>query len=81
MANGSIVPAGKGVGNIPQIIDSYKKMGGCAITMEPHLAVFEGLAGLEREGEQSNVGEYAYSSNDEAFDVACEAVRTILTTI
>ena len=81
MANGSIVPAGKGVGNIPQIIAAYQKMGGNEITMEPHLAVFEGLAGLEREGEQSNVGEYAYNSNDEAFDVACEAVRNILQTV
>ena len=81
MANGSIVPAGKGSGNIPELIAAYQRLGGRAITMEPHLAVFDGLAGLERDGEQSNVGEYAYNSNDEAFDVACEAVRNILQTI
>lgn len=81
MENGSIVPAGKGIGNIPELIAAYQRMGGSAITMEPHLAVFEGLAGLEREGGQSNVGEYAYNSNDEAFDVACEAVRNILQTV
>ena len=40
--------------------------------------VFDGLAALEREGETSNVGKYVYSSNDEAFDAACTALKEIL---
>lgn len=78
LADGSIVPAGKGIGNLPQIIAAYRKAGGTAMTLEPHLAVFSGLSGLEREGEASLVGGYAYESNDAAFDAACAALKALL---
>jgi hypothetical protein len=53
-------------------------MGGTALTLEPHLKVFDGLAALERGEEKSAVGAYCYNSNDEAFDAACAALREIL---
>ena len=46
--------------------------------MEPHLTDFVGLQGLEREGEESNVGEISFGSNDEAFDFACDTFKSLL---
>ena len=50
------------------------------MTVEPHLAVFDGLKGLERKGDRSIVGggNYVFSSNDEAFDAACSALKALL---
>lgn len=76
--DGNVVPAGKGAGNLPKIISSYVANGGTDFTVEPHLTVFSGLASLEREGERSNVGNFVYSSPDEAFDVACNSLKNIL---
>lgn len=77
-ADGKIVPAGMGVGHIPEIVAQYARRGGDAVTLEPHLAVFEGLKDLEQEGSTSDVGGFRYASNDEAFDVACKALMSVL---
>lgn len=76
--DGNVVPAGKGAGNLEKIISNYVANGGTDFTLEPHLTVFSGLAGLEREGERSNVGNFVYASPDEAFDVACNSLKDIL---
>lgn len=78
MTDGSVVPAGFGAGNVKEIVNKYMNNGGSEFTIEPHLAVFDGLAGLEREGEESNVGKFVYKSNDEAFDAACTAFKNIV---
>ena len=79
MADGNVVPAGKGIGNLPFIIDEYRKMGGKEFTIEPHLAVFNGLSDLERKDNNSVVGEiYSYPSNRSAFDAAVSAFKEIL---
>lgn len=79
LADGNIVPAGRGDGNIPFISAEFTKMGGKDFTMEPHLMEFDGLKGLEREGETSEVGKkYAFSSNEEAFDCACESFKALI---
>jgi sugar phosphate isomerase/epimerase len=78
LLDGSVVPAGKGMGNVEAILAAYHKQGGYAMTIEPHLAVFKGLSDLEREGEQSKVGEFVYADNDAAFDAACDALKKIL---
>ena len=75
--DGTVVPAGAGAGNVEKILRMYIEQGGRCVTMEPHLAVFEGLSELERKGEESNIGKYSYRSNDEAFDAACEAFKNI----
>ncbi len=78
LTDGNIVPAGKGDGNIPLILNEYANLGGNEVTLEPHLSVFDGLAGLENEGEKSLVGEiYKFSSNREAFDAAVVALKKI----
>lgn len=76
--DGTIVPPGMGDACITEILKGYIEAGGTCITLEPHLAVFDGLAALEREGEQSVVGNMQYKSNREAFDAGCAALKNIL---
>lgn len=78
MEDGSVVPAGKGIGRLPAILAAYVVQGGTAVTIEPHLTVFDGLKDLERGGNTSEVGRYTYASNDEAFDAACMALKELL---
>ena len=76
----SVVPAGKGDGHVKEVLNAYLAQGGADLTVEPHLAVFDGLKGLERKGDRSIVGggNFVYASNDEAFDAACAALRELL---
>ena len=79
LSDGNIVPAGKGIGNVKNIIDGYKAMGGEELTLEPHLMEFDGLKGLEQEGDKSAVGELVkYSSNEEAFKAGADALKSLL---
>ncbi len=82
MTNGNVVPAGKGDGNVADIVRMYLSAGGNAMTLEPHLAVFTGLDKLERKDRLSGVANtYTFESNDAAFDAACAALRDILSNI
>ncbi|MGN0492457.1 MAG: sugar phosphate isomerase/epimerase family protein, partial [Acutalibacteraceae bacterium] len=79
LADGSVVPAGKGVGNLPFILDDFRKNGGKCVTIEPHLTVFEGLSALEKEGDKSVVGEvYRYPSTTAAFKAAADALKELI---
>ena len=71
-----VVPAGCGIGNIEKLIKMYKAQGGEVLTLEPHLAVFEGLKQLEN-GE-SIKDEHAYPDNNTAFDAGANALKDIL---
>ena len=81
LPDGSVVPPGRGAGNVPAIVKDYVARGGRAFTVEPHLTVFKGLSALEREGQTSNVGKYAYPTPEAAFDTACTALKSILAEI
>lgn len=74
LADGSVVPAGKGIGNIPYILENYH---GTILTIEPHLTVFSGFEKLERERDNT-VGNYCYSSSEEAFDAAVAALKNLI---
>ena len=79
LPDGSVVPAGKGYGNVAAIVKSYLKQGGTAITLEPHLTVFDNLKELEEHGNTSIVGsQYRYTNNDAAFDAGATALKEIL---
>lgn len=73
-----VVPSGMGEGNVPYIVKEYLAQGGNAMTLEPHLKVFDGLKELEAPGEESVVGQFVYPDSDAAFDAACNALKTIL---
>lgn len=72
-ADGTVVPAGQGIGALPYLLTHYQ---GQVLTLEPHLAVFKGLAELEA-GEQTKIGCY-FSSEREAFDAAVSALRSLI---
>lgn len=79
LADGRVVPAGCGIGNLKEIISDYRAAGGRELTLEPHLTVFKGLGSLEREGDRSQVGEvYTYPDSNAAFDAACNALKSII---
>lgn len=79
LGDGSVVPAGKGIGNVKRILDDFRENGGQCVTLEPHLTVFEGLNNLEKEEESSVIGNvYRYASNEEAFHAATLALRELL---
>lgn len=77
-ADGRVVPAGKGDGNVEFIVREYLRQGGQSMTVEPHLKVFAGLSHLERAGETTKLDEFTYETNDAAFDAACGAIKDIL---
>ena len=74
LKNGTIVPSGKGIGNIKELISLYK---GEVLTLEPHLYEFSGLKALEQAGDESSILT-TYKNNREAFDAAVNALKNIL---
>ena len=80
-ASKTIVPAGVGLGGIPQILrELNKREGKMVLTLEPHLRVFDGLAGLEEEGDTSHIGG-TYRTSEEAFNAATDALKAIIAEI
>ena len=77
LADGSVVPAGNGIGHVPEILREYVSRGGESVTVEPHLTVFEGFASLERD-KKTEIPAFSYPSSQAAFDAACTALHAIL---
>lgn len=75
--NKLVVPAGKGKGNIPELLPKYAKLGGGVITLEPHLYEFLGLSALEREEAKSVIGK-SYETRREAFDAGVDALKALI---
>ncbi len=69
-----LVPAGYGDGNISRLIEMVR--GDTVMTLEPHLKVFDGYAGIDKEGMKNK---FHFSSNSEAFDAAVNALKGLLT--
>ena len=74
--DGRVVPAGDGVGNLPELLRRYSAQGGQVVTLEPHLGKFVGLEKLEN-GKKSESA-YHFANRDESFDAAANALRRIL---
>ena len=75
LADGTVVPAGRGIGALAEILGDYAARGGEAVSVEPHLRVFDGLAALEKNPRMS---ESVYPTADAAFDAACNALKALL---
>ena len=73
-ADGHVVPAGKGEGNLPYILSRYK---GEVLTVEPHLTVFSGFEKLE-DGQKTQMDEFSYPSSRAAFDAAVSALKELI---
>lgn len=74
LADGTVVPSGKGIGNIPKLLEKYS---GEILTLEPHLYEFSGLKALEQEGDTSGILQ-TYKDNREAFDAGVNALKEII---
>ena len=75
LADGKVVPAGCGIGRLPDILSDFSALNGDALTIEPHLTVFSGLKDLEFDGETAaKMDTFAYPDNNTAFDAACTAL-------
>ena len=77
MADGTVVPCGKGIGHVPEIVKMFRAQGGYQLTMEPHLMLFDGFAYLEQDDAKTQMG-YVYANQREAFDAAVKALKEYL---
>lgn len=75
--DGTVVPAGKGDGNVGSLLGKFAAQGGHVLTLEPHLSVFSGLETLEH-GEKSIVDSDVYPSQRAAFDAAVAALKLMI---
>ena len=81
LSDGRVVAPGVGVGNVEQLLKNYAAKGGNVLTLEPHLYEFVGLKSLEREGEESVVGDMSFKASEEAFDFAVDNLKELVAEI
>lgn len=80
LASGDVVPAGQGIGFVPEILKSLKASGYEGfLSIEPHLGSFTGLAGLSKDDHSRLEGKEPSSA--EKFDIAYRALMSILNKI
>lgn len=78
IADKRVVPAGMGIGGIPEILaDLNKRSETITLTLEPHLTVFAGLDELENNDNKTNMVP-TYKTSEEAFAAATNALKGIL---
>lgn len=76
-ADGHVVPAGEGDGDLSYVLERFLATPGEHIlTLEPHLMAFPGFDSLEQNGE--SMGDNGLSDTDRAFDRACKALQSLL---
>lgn len=79
LSDGSVVPAGKGTGNVARILESYAAQGGQNVSLEPHLTIFEGFDKLEHGTDAAAQQKpYSYPSATAAFAAAADALKALL---
>ncbi len=78
LQSGVVVPAGEGIGHLPEILGEYLEAGGRELTLEPHLTVFSGMSALVSSFDDSLVGKFEYNTADEAFDAADAALKKLI---
>lgn len=79
LVSGDVVPAGHGAGNVAYIVKEFLAQGGEAMTVEPHLRIFDGLKALEENGDIGAIGkQFTYPTANDAFDAACNALKAVL---
>ena len=72
-ATEELVPAGYGDGNVLELIKRIEK--DTVLTLEPHLAVFEGYASIDNTVMKNK---FEFKNNDEAFDFAVVSLKSLL---
>lgn len=70
-----IVPAGYGDGKIAELISMIPAETDTVLTIEPHLALFEGYSQIDN-SEMKN--KFHFTSNEQSFDAAAKALKDVL---
>ena len=78
LADGTVVPAGLGVGGLLPILRDFAARGGGVATLEPHLHAFTGLSSLSEEDAERLIGNRRFANSREAFDFAVTSFRALL---
>lgn len=81
LADGTVVPAGYGDGNLKKIVSEFIGMGGGVATLEPHLHSFMGLDKLSGEDAAKIMGNRRFKDGREAFDFAVAAFRELVASV
>ena len=74
MADGFVVPAGEGIGQLPYLLSQYK---GKVLSVEPHLTVFDGLDSLEPD-QKTKINVHFFPSKADAFDAAVNSLKALI---
>ncbi len=79
----SVVPAGKGDGNVKEILQRISRRDGDLIlTLEPHLQVFAGLENLEANSETERaMPANVYPTHAASFKAAADALKDLIATL
>lgn len=77
LPDGTVVPAGKGIGELPYILKDFLARGGRVASLEPHLHAFTGLSALSGEDAERILGSRAFETGREAFDYAVKSLREL----
>ncbi|MBE6786211.1 MAG: hypothetical protein E7538_08285 [Ruminococcaceae bacterium] len=73
--NGEVVPAGKGDGNVEELLRRFDRQSRQVIlSLEPHLKVFSGLSRLEKALKSVNADVSSFSDHAESFKAAADAM-------
>ena len=81
LENGTVVPAGQGIGNLEYIMREYAKTRGelsKTYSLEPHLKIFSGFAALESNSASISKSENGYPDGMSAFAASADAAKLIL---
>ncbi|MBO5355760.1 MAG: sugar phosphate isomerase/epimerase [Clostridia bacterium] len=76
--NRKVVPPGMGAGQLPVYLKRFFAKGCEVLTLEPHLARFVGLKGLENGEVTQSATSWSFATPREAFDYAASALKSIL---
>ena len=79
----SVVPAGKGDGNVKEILQRISRRDGDVIlTLEPHIQVFAGLENLEANSETERaMPANVYPTHAASFKAAADALKDLIATL
>lgn len=77
LSDGKVVPAGCGIGHLPEIMKAFSGQGGEIFSLEPHLTVFKGFAELEGDS-KTQIDNYSYPDSKAAFKASADAAKGIL---
>jgi len=71
----TLVPAGYGDGKISELVSRIDPADDKVLTIEPHLKVFEGFSDID---DTQMKNKFHFTSNEEAFDAAVNAIKKVL---